>query len=64
MSARNTLNEIDRIVVGIEVQEAVDAVVAYIRKTQKFESNEAAHGYWTGLSDDEKIDVLSKALTR
>lgn len=60
--SRNITNEIDLMVTGIEVQEAVDLVVAYIRKTQRFRSTMAAHIYWDALTVDEKLDVLRKAL--
>jgi hypothetical protein len=62
MSAYDTLTEIDRMVTGIEVQEAVDLVVAYILKTQKLSRSSAAHAYWNSLFEDEKIDILRKAL--
>lgn len=64
MSAVKTATEIDRMITGIEVQEAVDLVVAYIQKTMKFFESQAAHGYWAGLSEDEKLNVLVKALRR
>lgn len=62
MSLRQLTSEIDRIVVGVEVQEAVDKVVDYIRKKHKFKSVHAAQIYWDALFDDEKVDVLTKAL--
>lgn len=62
MYPRQTMTEIDRIVTGIEVQEAVDLVVAYIRKTKKFKTSSAAHIYWAALTDDEKLVTLRQAL--
>lgn len=62
MSLRQTTNDIDKMMTGIEVQEAVDLTIAYIRKTEKFSSDEAAHGWWSGLDDTEKIQILLKAL--
>jgi hypothetical protein len=62
MPKHTTMSEIDRMVTGIEVQAAVDLVVAYILKTHKFKNAEAAHGYWAGLTEDEKLETLVKAL--
>lgn len=62
MSLRQFTNEIDRVVTGIEVQEAVDLVVAYLRNKHKFKTTSAAHNYWAALTDDEKIVILRQAL--
>lgn len=63
MSLRTTTEEIDRMVTAVEVQEAVDKVVAYIRKTQHFHTDGAAHAYWAALFEDEKVEVLRQALS-
>lgn len=62
MTRTQLQNDIRNIVTGIEVQEAVDLVVAYIRKTQQFDSAAEAQSWWNMQSDDDKINVLKKAL--
>lgn len=57
------MSEIEQMVVGIEVQEAVDKVVEYILKHKsEFHTPGTALAYWSGLFDNEKIDILAKAL--
>lgn len=62
MSATQMVSELDRIVTGIEVQQAVDLTVSYILRTENFETREKAYSYWVKLTEDEKVDVLVKAL--
>ena len=63
MSLRQTLSDIDKLVIGIEVQEAVDLVVKYILETEQYlHSKESAYSYWSGLSEDEKLQILLRAL--
>lgn len=64
MTLSQTISDINRMLTGIEVQEAVNIVVDYICKTNNFTTPAAAHGYWAGLTDDEKVQVMTKALTR
>lgn len=62
MSATQMASELDRIVTGIEVQEAVDLTVEYILRTENFETRGQAYSYWVKLTEEEKVDVLVKAL--
>lgn len=63
MSRPVMTSEIDRMLVGMEVQDAVNLTVDYILKNEKFLHNkESAYGYWAGLDDSQKTQVLLKAL--
>lgn len=63
MSLRQMSHQIEDMLVGIEVQQAVDATVAYIRYTRRFQGGpQAAYSYWSGLSDIERANVLAAAL--
>lgn len=63
MSLRQVTSDIDKVLIGIEVQDAVNIVVAYIQRTQRFhEGPEAAYSWWAKLEQTEKVDILAKAL--
>lgn len=65
MSQRQMTSEIDQMLIGMEVQDAVNLTVDYILRDQKFlHGKESAYGYWSGLSDDEKSQVLLRALRK
>lgn len=64
MYQSQTLSEIEKFVTGIEVQEAVNLVVAYIRRKHSYKTEQAAHIYWAALTDEEKLDVLQKSLRK
>lgn len=56
------MSDLDKILTGIEVQEAATLTVDYILKEEKFMGRESAYSYWAGLDDTQKIQILLKAL--
>lgn len=64
MSLHQMSRQVEDMLTGIEVKPAVDIVVAYIKRTQKFreEGSQAAYSWWAGLNDHERADVLAQAL--
>ena len=62
-NAHNTSAEIGDIVIGMDEDAALDLVVKYIKRTQKFKTDEMVFVFWRNLNDDEKIDLVTKALS-
>lgn len=63
ISARRTTLEIAEIVRGMDAEEVLSYVKAYIRAKQNLSTQEEVLAYWGSLTINAKVDLVNKALS-